>query len=100
MIVKKEAQRIALTTLEQLGGHGKLKAMIGARKISHDNEGTLFFTFSGSRKANEVRIILTPTDTYDMNFYKNGKHKEEYNDIYSDKLKPVFEESTGLYISL
>ncbi len=99
-IVKKKAQKMAAETLEQLGGHGKIKAMINAKRVSHDNGGALFFTFSGSHKMNEVRIEVTTMDTYDMTLYKDGTHVEEHNDIYGGQLQKVFEQATGLYLSI
>lgn len=38
--------------------------------------------------------------TYDLVFYKGFKVVENFGDIYCDQLKPIFEETTGLYLSL
>ena len=98
----------------------RLKVMIGARDFIHSNGGrTIEFKFSA--KANEginfCRITLNHSDLYDMEFIKihrqpslkrsiaGAKQKdpttiEEYQDVYADRLKDLFEETTGLYLSL
>jgi len=44
----------------QLGGYGKLRAMIGANNFSYDEKGTLKFMFRGCQKANFLEVILNP----------------------------------------
>lgn len=99
-------QQIAETTLAQLGGHGRLRAMIGAEMFTHDEHGTLRFRFKGYRKANTLEVTLDPTDTYTMRFLKvtnyglNAKEVKTYDGVYCDQLKEIFERETGLYLSL
>ena len=98
------AKEIAETTLMYLGGTGRLKAMINARDFSYDDEGTLKFKFSSYPKANVVYFILTPMDDYTIEFRKvtasNNKLVKTIDGLHFDQLKPVFEEETGLYLSL
>lgn len=96
---------------QQLGGQRKLKLMVGAKDFfSDDNGNTLVFNFKSS-KANYVRITLNSMDTYDVKFQKIGrlnkktfevpvKDVAEYNGIYHDQLMDIFEEVTGLYLTL
>jgi hypothetical protein len=105
------------TTLKQLGGAGRLKAMIGAKDFMSDNGGrTLMFKFpnKGASKPNYVEITLTGGDDYDIQFGRITSKKDKvygvrtpvlkklkkYTGIYADQLKKIFEKETGLYLSL
>ena len=101
----------AETTLTQLGGPGRLKAMIGAKDFMSDDEGrTLRFKFSGSKKANFLRITLV-ADTYTLAFMKIGRlNKKTYETpviavaelegVHAEQLAAIIENVTGLYLSL
>lgn len=97
---------IANTTLEQLGGANKLKAMVGATNFSYDSKGTLTFSFKSCRKANIVSISLSPMDLYDIEFSKMNTRSYEcktvktFEGVYAENLKSVIEEFTGLYLSI
>jgi hypothetical protein len=93
------------TILEQMGGLGKIKAMTGAYNFAYsDEKKNLSFMFKGSKKANCVRITLNAMDLYDVEFKKiwgmKMKDVETINDVYWDQLKSIFEETTGLYLSI
>ena len=102
------SKQVAQTIIEQLGGMGKLKAMLGAKFFSYhsDERGGLNFRFRGSRKANHIKITLTGKDLYDVVFTKimkkglNIKKVKTFTDIYADQMKEILEEFTGLYLSL
>jgi hypothetical protein len=53
---------------------------------------------------NKVRVILEPSDTYKVQFFKvrgvNCKAVAEYEGIYVDSLHGLIEKETGLYTSL
>jgi hypothetical protein len=104
---------IANTILEQIGGRALY--MLGAKdKIA--TECGVQFKIRGSRKANVVRIDLTPADTYTVEIIKyapirfnarTGKHTggtskvvASFDDVYADGLCEVIESATGLYTSL
>lgn len=97
--------------INQLGGIGKLTAMVNARSFAYNEKtNSLTFKFSGFRKANICRITLEPTDTYKVELIKIGKLSltkpvtqttaYEAGTIYADALKKTFEEATGLYLSI
>lgn len=92
-----------LETIQQLGGFGRLKAMVGAYNFAKD-ENSVSFRFKGSRKANHVSIELNSSDLYNVRIGKVGKldYKivDETKDAYSDMLVSLFENTTGLYLSL
>lgn len=91
------------TIVQQLGGSGKLKVMIGAYNFL-TNGDDLSFKFKGSRVANYVKIKLNSLDLYDVEFGKirghNYKIVREVEGLYWDQLKPIFENTTKLYLSL
>lgn len=104
-----EAQ--ASTLIRQLGGMGKLTAMIGASGFGRgttDGHPSLTFKFKGSKKANVVTIILDPSDTYTVRFMRMAGPSKFYavtptgeaSGVYADQLRAVFERHTGLYLSL
>jgi hypothetical protein len=97
--------QIAQTVLQQLGGAGKLRAMIGASGFVAIENGVQF-SFKGCRAVNKVVIILTPWDLYDITFYKYSPSKFTCKpsapivQVSCDQLQRVFEGATGLYLSL
>jgi hypothetical protein len=103
-MTKLESERIATTTLKQLGGSGRLKAMIGAKHFGCGNKGELSFRFGLNNKMNYLKITLNSMDTYDLEFgqIKKLEYKvvKKIDGIYCDGLKEVIERTTGLYLSL
>lgn len=103
-----EAKVVAETIIAQLGGYGRLKAMIALYDVLYDKSvgrGAVCFKFKGSRKWNYVKITLNGLDLYDVQFCKIGrgtnvKWREPINNVYNDMLKEIFENETGLYLSL
>lgn len=103
--------------LQQLGGAGRLKAMIGVKQFMSDNGGkTLILSFPNRAKgkANYVKITLTNRDLYDVEFGRKGMKKDKglgikmpvykklktVKGVYNDMLKNMFEKETGLRLSL
>lgn len=96
---------VANTILDQMGGAGKIRVMVGVKTFIASENG-VSFQFKGSRKMNTVRITLDPSDTYTMTLYKFMPKKMElkkiveFGGLFWDQLKPVFERETGLYLSI
>ena len=92
---------VAETIIKQLGGANRLKMFTGAKQFFALKNGVVFKI--GNRKINYVKITLNPNDLYDVYFAKTRGMKmtnvKEYQDIYFDQLKNVFEEATGMYLS-
>ena len=97
-------------TLQQLGGRGRLKAMIGAKDFfSDDNGQTLMFKYPRNKA---VRITLNGNDLYDIEFLTLGRlnrktwemspHKitGAFFDVGVENLRETIEEFTGLYLSM
>lgn len=94
---------IAATIIEQMGGLGKISAMVAGHEFV-DGGNSVRFKFKGSRRVNCLKVVLDPSDTYTMTFYRvRGFDYAEVKvvaDVYCDQLKPIFEDTTGLYLSL
>lgn len=94
---------IASTILAQLGGSGRLSAMIGARDFL-DCGDALAFRFSARAKGgiNRVKVRLAGDDTYTVTFYRGrlAEQVAEIDGIYADGLRETIENRTGLVLSL
>ncbi|KKW12977.1 MAG: hypothetical protein UY48_C0006G0030 [Candidatus Gottesmanbacteria bacterium GW2011_GWB1_49_7] len=91
-----------ITTIQQLGGMGRLSAMIGAHSFVTGPD-SLTFKWKVQSRANCVRIILD-RDLYNLSFLKiRGTTVREVSTVEmvdSIALKSVFERETGLFLSL
>ena len=96
-------KEIAATIIAQMGGARNLQLMLSAFNFVAIENG-VEFRFKGSRKANHVRIVLTPMDEYDMTINQirafELKECKSFKGIYCDQLQECFEEFTGLYCRL
>ena len=102
--------KVAETILEQMGGASRIRAMTGAKTFVVDPSGVSFrFPNRGARKPNYVCVALDlATDTYSVEFgriFKKGgvptyAKLASFNGIYCDALVRLFEDQTGLYLSL
>lgn len=94
---------ISKTIGEQLGGFGRLSAMINARNFL-DHGDALSFRFSGNRKMSFCKITLDDSDTYTvvLGAIRNFEVREKVSasGIYADQLVDLFERETGLYLSV
>lgn len=100
---------VANTILAQLGGMGKLRAMIGAHSFTF---GMDRLTFKMKARAHNgivaVSVILVPWDVYTVEFWawktRNGMKNFErvgcVDDVLCDRLRSVIETMTGLKLSL
>jgi hypothetical protein len=101
-IIKQEKLQIAKTILQQLGGN-KFVVMTGAKNLTSIGNGLSFrlpghgFTKNG---INYVKIILAPSDTYNIELGKirgtTYKIINTINDVYFDQLQEIFTRETGL----
>ena len=100
-------ESIADTTLKQLGGMGRLRAMIGLKHAMHSNGGkTLILKFpnKAAGTANHVEITLAGDDTYTMDFKRTRglkvKEVKKLSGVYAEDMRKHFEKYTGLRLSL
>ena len=91
------------TTLQQLGGTGRLNAMTGAYNFL-DHGNAVSFRFRGSRAANYVKIELDASDTYTVTFGKVSRYAltkvQDFSTVYVETLRELFERVTGLDLTL
>lgn len=92
---------VAQTILAQLGGR-RFIAMTGAKDFVACNNG-LNFRIPGVNtkdRVNKVRVVLNPSDTYDVLTYRVRRldvdHVDTRCDVYADNLQEVFTRMTGL----
>lgn len=96
---------VANTILAQLGGSGRLRAMIGASSFMGAAKAlTVRFRCRNPRRINTIKVILDPSDTYSVEFWtitsKTMRQVGEVaRDVYADSLRQVIESTTGLYLS-
>jgi hypothetical protein len=98
--------QIAKTILQQLGGAGRLKAMLGAKNfIDHGNGLSFQFPNPKRNRGNYFKVTLDKgSDTYILEIGKRVKYDykklKEWKGIHADQMKPIFEKFTGLRLSL
>jgi len=104
-----DRHQIATTILAQLGGHGRLTAMIGmTRAMPAEHEGRcglmVRFRSRARRRINSIAVWLDPTDTYTVQFWSiracDPKVVSSYSEVYADGLRDLIEGETGLALSL
>ena len=93
---------IAINIINQLGG--RIQAMLGATAIINHGNG-LSFKFKGCRKYNYVHITLEPSDLYTMRFARVTRlgdvtKEESFHQVYNTNLQEIFENTTGLHLTL
>lgn len=90
-------------TLNQIGGILNLQLMVGAYNFAKD-KNSISFRFKGSRKMNYLKITLNSLDEYELEFGQVGrksyKSVKKLDGVYCDQLIEIFEDTTGLYLTL
>ena len=96
---------VANIILRQLGGAGRVRAMLGVKSFVAEENG-LSFRFPNPRRslANHIRITLNGLDLYDIEFSRIVKYDTKIlstkKDIYAESMKEVIEKTIELYLSL
>ena len=100
---KNPGMPVAETILAQLGGN-RFVTMTGARNFVGSSNKLQFKIPKNQSSANFVTIELTPDDLYTVTFAKYRGLKvttlKEFDGVYADQLRSIFERYTGLYTSL
>ena len=97
---------ITVIIIEQLGGIGRLKKFTAARNFVDYGNGVSFkFDNVTNIKINFCKVIYDEgEDLYNVEFgYIKGlnyKKCKEITGVYFDQLVDIFEEETGMYLSL
>lgn len=97
---------VANTILKQLGGPGRIMAMTGAESFIYDFESVQFkFSNRQRNKPNFCHVTYNQDqDLYTVKFGRSGRQFyadiSSFEGIHADMLVNLFEEQTGLYLSL
>lgn len=97
---------VANEILQQLGGAGRLRVMIGAHSFMGAPKSlTVKFRCRNPRRINTIMVALDPSDTYNVSFWCITSKTMRMvggtdRDVYADNLRQVIESRTGLYLSL
>lgn len=96
---------VANTIISQMGGTRRLSMMIGANAfVGSDNSVSFKFKARAKNGANAFRVTLNPSDTYTVEFVScRGMKvtvKDSLSDVYAEDLISLFQNKTGLYLSL
>lgn len=96
---------VGVTILQQLGGR-RFIATTGAKNFLTGGED-LTFRIPGTMTRNGINVVqiaLKPSDTYTITFSKLRGLKmtqvSVHSDVYVENLREVFEDATGLRVSL
>lgn len=94
---------VAKTILEQLGGN-RFLALTGSHSLVGGNNFLQMKLRRNATRANSLKITLNSMDTYDVVFatvsVRGWKVLKEIKGVYCDQLMDIFEEVTGLYVTL
>lgn len=94
---------VSTEILRQLGGY-RFNAMTGASNFVGDTNSLTFKIGKNAKKVTHVRITLSPTDLYDVEFLRIRKLEIELiskaNGVFFDQLQKIFTEHTGMDTSL
>lgn len=97
---------ISDTIVQQMGGFGRIKAMLGAKVMELSGGMGIGIRWPNKERSrgNYVEIRLEPSDTYTMEFFNvsgsSKKSVKKYDDVYFDSLVDIFEKQTGWFLSL
>lgn len=98
------AMEIANEILRQLGGAGRLGAMINAKNFVGGEDYLQFRMMKGKNGINMARIRLNGADLYDVDFFKvrgiNCEQVAGCRGYYVDMLADAFRDEAGLAIRL
>jgi len=99
-----QAHEVAETILQQMGGVGRIRAMLGVKQFVASPDGVSFQFPNKKRSApNSVRVVLKGDDTYTVEFYRVARFSLQplttHEGMYAEDLKGLFERTTGLYLS-
>lgn len=101
MRTQTERMQTADTILQQLGGR-VFVMMTGAKTFTASDSGVTF-RVPGTMTTNRINLVavdLTPADTYRVRFIRaygaSVRVVAEFDDVYCDQLRDLFERQTGL----
>jgi hypothetical protein len=103
---KRALADVARTIIEQMGGWGPMRAMLGVKAVDDLGGKGLGFKWPNKQRSrgNYVEIKITGLDLYDMTFFnatRSGKKQvAQFKGLYADMLAPTFVKQTGWNLRL
>lgn len=96
-----ESDQVGRTILQQMGGTGRLAAMLGAKNIMVSSDSASFKWPNKERaKGNAVIVTLDDDDTYTMEFFNGMKSVKTFEGLHNNQLVSTFESHTGWSLNL
>ena len=102
--MNQKMNEIVKTIIDQLGGAGLLRLMLGTRQLIFNDHG-IRFDIHGCSKINRVQIDYDAgMDLYKMKFFHVSGRKAslnliaEYDEVYADQLCDMIKSETGLFL--
>lgn len=96
-------KEIATVILSQLGGSGRLNAMLGVKQLTIVENG-LSIKYKVSSPVNYIKITLNGLDLYNIEMGKiwgyNYKIVNQVNDIFAEDMKNIIEDTCKVRLSL
>lgn len=101
---KEQQREIADTIIAQLGGR-QFIMLTGSKNFGFDEKGLSFRVGTNEKRVTHVKIDYDGgADAYDVYFYSlrgtDLRVVAEHHGIFSDQLQDLFENATGLYVTL
>jgi hypothetical protein len=101
----KKANQVGKTILQQMGGLRRLGMMLGISRVFYHPKGVEFLWPNKQRsRGNNVKISLTPGDTYKVEFFnasvRGKKLVKAFDDVPVENLGETFERQTGWRLRL
>lgn len=98
------AQTIAETILNQIGGARRLSMMCGCKNFVATGEGLQFAVGTNEKRVNRCVVTLGADDLYSVQFGRYSMRKltfdvlAQHDGVYADQLRALFERETGMYL--
>lgn len=96
-------KEIATVILSQLGGSGRLNAILGVKQLTIVENG-LSIKYKVSSPVNYIKITLNGLDLYNIEMGKiwgsNYKIVNQVNDIFVEDMKNIIEDTCKVRLSL
>ena len=101
-MTNEDNMQVAQTILAQLGGR-MFTMMTGAKQMTAGSDGLGSLSMRIGQNCHHItalKVVLEPSDTYTLTFYRGLKVAKTFEDVYCDQLRDIFTEVTGMYTSL
>lgn len=96
--------QIAETIYNQLHGRRRLATMAGCKNFTYGEGCVTFHIGRNAKKVTAMGVKLEASDTYTVTLYQgkgvNMRKKETLENVYASQLVSIFEDRTGMFLTL